>query len=85
MSTISGDDRVLEDPRPEVTVVSLGDSSVNLVCRPWVKPGDYWSVYFDITEKGKEALEENGMSIPFPQRDVHVYQESPAEKVSGRM
>ncbi|MFC1570859.1 mechanosensitive ion channel family protein, partial [Candidatus Omnitrophota bacterium] len=45
------------------------------VCRPWVKPADYWGVYFDTLEKGKEALEEAGLTIPFPQRDVHIYEE----------
>jgi small conductance mechanosensitive channel len=56
-------------------VSELGDSSVNLVCRPWVKPTDYWAVYFDVVEKGKKALEEAGITIPFPQRDVHLYNE----------
>lgn len=72
---VASDDRVLKDPKPVVAVSELGDSSVNLVCRPWVKPQDYWSVYFDTLEKGKIALEKNGITIPFPQRDVHIYQE----------
>ena len=66
---------VLKDPRHTIAVSELADSSVNLVCRPWVRTEDYWNVYFDITEKGKIALEEGGMTIPFPQRDVHLYQE----------
>jgi len=77
MDLVNADDRILKDPAPVVAVSELADSSVNLVCRPWVKPGDYWAVYFDITEKGKEALEANGMTIPFPQNDVHVYQTAP--------
>jgi small conductance mechanosensitive channel len=66
---------VLKDPRHTIAVSELADSSVNIVCRPWVRTEDYWNVYFDITEKAKIALEEGGMTIPFPQRDVHVYQE----------
>lgn len=72
---VSLDPRVLKDPKPLIAVSALADSSVNLVCRPWVKPGDYWNVYFDTLEKGKVDLEKNGITIPFPQRDVHMYQE----------
>ena len=72
---VSSDPRVLKDPKPVVAVSELGDSSVNLVCRPFVKPGDYWAVYFDTLEKGKLELEKNGITIPFPQQDVHFYQE----------
>jgi small conductance mechanosensitive channel len=66
------DIRVLKDPKPTVAVSELGESSVNIVCRPYVKPADYWAVYFDIVEKGKLALEKAGCTIPFPQRDVHI-------------
>ncbi len=72
---IKADSRVLADPAPRIAVSELGDSSVNLVCRPWVKPGDYWDVYFETLEKGKLALEAAGITIPFPQRDVHLYKE----------
>lgn len=75
LKLMNEDPRVLKDPAPLVAVSELGDSSVNLVCRPWVKPSDYWGVYFDAMEQGKLALEAAGMSIPFPQRDVHLYQE----------
>ncbi len=68
--------RVLDSPETVVAVSELGDSSVNLVCRPWVRPADYWDVLFAITENGKLELEANGMTIPFPQRDVHIYEES---------
>jgi small conductance mechanosensitive channel len=74
-SVVSSDDRILKEPKPTIAVSELGDSSVNLVCRPWVAPKDYWDVYFDVTEKGKLALEAAGITIPFPQRDVHMYQE----------
>lgn len=60
---------------PTIAVSELADSSVNLVCRPWVRPQDYWGVYFDTIEKGKLELENRGITIPFPQRDVHVYEE----------
>ena len=66
------DSRVLTDPAPQIVVGELGDSSVNILCRPWVKTEDYWDVKFDILEKGKIALEKNGLSIPFPQHDVHM-------------
>lgn len=65
---------VLEDPAPVVAVTELGDSSVNLVVRPYAKPADYWDVYFAATEAAKKALDAAGISIPFPQRDVHLYQ-----------
>ncbi len=64
--------KVLKEPAPVVAVSELADSSVNLVVRPWCDFNDYWNVYFDTTEKAKHVLEENGISIPFPQRDVHI-------------
>ncbi|MCP4581202.1 MAG: mechanosensitive ion channel [candidate division Zixibacteria bacterium] len=65
---------VLKDPAPTIAVSELADSSVNFVARPWVNTGDYWTVYFDITEKVKMTFDEKGISIPFPQTDVHVHQ-----------
>lgn len=70
---MSKDERILKDPAPQVAMVELADSSVNFVVRPWVNAGDYWSVYFDMTENVKKAMDANGISIPFPQRDVHIY------------
>jgi small conductance mechanosensitive channel len=70
---IAADDRIFKEPEPQVAVSELADSSVNFVVRPWVKVNDYWDVYFDLTEKIKKAFDANGVSIPFPQRDVHVY------------
>jgi small conductance mechanosensitive channel len=67
------DSRVLEDPPVTIAVSELADSSVNLVFRPWVKTEDYWNVRFDLTEKIKNALDEAGISIPFPQQDVHLF------------
>lgn len=73
MGVLKADSRVLQDPAPQVAVVAMADSSVNFVVRPWVKPDDYWDVYFSVTEQSKKALDKAGISIPFPQRDVHIY------------
>ena len=62
---------VLDDPKAFVGVVALGDSSVNLLVRPYSKPRDYWKVYFDVCELGKKALDAGGIEIPFPQMVVH--------------
>jgi small conductance mechanosensitive channel len=67
--------RILADPAPTVAVAELADSSVNLVFRPWVKTADYWDVRFDLTERIKNRLDEAGISIPFPQQDVHLFVE----------
>ncbi len=74
MDVIAADGRVLEEPRPVVAVSELGDSSVNLVVRPWVNASDYWPTRWDLTRALKENLEAAGCSIPFPQRDVHLFQ-----------
>ena len=76
---IAEDSRILKEPATLIAVSELADSSVNFVVRPWVKVEDYWGVYFDLTEKFKKAFDANGVSIPFPQRDVHVYQHGSAE------
>lgn len=75
---IAQDKRILETPAPQIAVSELADSSVNFVVRPWVKVEDYWGVYFDLIEKVKKAFDANGVSIPFPQRDVHLYQHGPS-------
>jgi small conductance mechanosensitive channel len=74
MNLVKSDPRVLKDPEPVVAVSALADSSVNLVVRPWTKPEDYWGLLFDTMEKGKVELEKAGLTIPFPQRDIHMYQ-----------
>lgn len=71
---LARDPRVLEEPEPVVAVLEMADSSVNLVVRPWVETADYWAVYFDLTRSIKLELERNGLTIPFPQRDVHLFQ-----------
>ena len=65
---------VLKDPEPIVKVHELADSSVNFAVRPWVKTENYWDVYWDITRTVKERFDAEGVSIPFPQRDVHLHQ-----------
>jgi small conductance mechanosensitive channel len=72
MKIIESHPKVLKEPAPFVGVKGLGDSSVNLAVRPYVLPADYWTVYFDVYEAGKIALDEAGIIIPFPQMDVHL-------------
>ena len=69
---IAEDPRVLSEPAPSVVVAGLGDSSVDLLVLPWVDPKDYWPVFFELTRKVKETLDENGIEIPFPQRVLHL-------------
>lgn len=71
---IEADARILKDPAPTVAVSELADSSVNFVCRPWVNTADYWDVYFDLTEAVKLTFDQEGISIPFPQQDVHMHE-----------
>ena len=66
---------VLDEPEPVIAVSELADSSVNLICRPWVKTADYWKAYWEITRSVKECFDAEGVSIPFPQRDVHLHTE----------
>lgn len=74
---LTGDERVLADPAPQIVVAELADSSVNIVARPWAKAADYWGLKFEVTETVKKRFDAEGISIPFPQRDVHVYYETP--------
>lgn len=78
---LARDDRVMKDPAPLVAVSELADSSVNFVVRVWTSADDYWPFYFDMLEKVKKRFDAEGISIPFPQRDVHVYAHT--EKESG--
>jgi small conductance mechanosensitive channel len=72
MGIADADERVLDEPAPFVAVSELGESSVNLVMRTWVKSGDYWDVYFDQVERVKLSFDERGISIPYPQMDLHL-------------
>ena len=73
---VNGHELVLKEPEAIVKLHELADSSVNFICRPWVSPGDYWNVYWDITREVKRRFDAENVSIPFPQRDVHIYQET---------
>jgi small conductance mechanosensitive channel len=66
---------VLKEPEPVIKLNELADSSVNFICRPWTKSADYWTVYWDVTRQVKQRFDEAGISIPFPQREVHVRSE----------
>jgi len=77
---VQAHEKTLDDPEPMIRLHTLGDSSVNFIVRPWTKTEDYWGVYWDIMREVKLRFDREGISIPFPQRDVHVYseqQESP--------
>lgn len=74
--TVAADARILKTPECVIAVAELADNSVNFVVRPWVKAEDYWNACFDLTEKIKLAFDKNGISIPFPQRDVHIIQQA---------
>jgi len=74
MNVLKSHEKVLADPEPVVLVMELADSSVNIAARPWVNAADFWVVRSELMEQIKNALEAAGCSIPFPQRDVHLYQ-----------
>jgi small conductance mechanosensitive channel len=71
---VAAEERILDDPACTIAVSELADSSVNFVLRPWVKTSDYWGVKFDLTEAIKKRFDKDGISFPFPQQDVHLYQ-----------
>lgn len=73
-SLVDADERILKDPACTIAVSELADSSVNFVVRPWVASADYWAVRFDLTEAIKKRFDAEGISIPFPQQDVHLIQ-----------
>ncbi len=69
---VSEHSKVLKDPAPQIVVGELADSSVNFNVRPWVNSADYWNVYFDTLEKVKITFDQEGISIPYPQMDIHL-------------
>jgi small conductance mechanosensitive channel len=73
MKIINEDTRIHKEPESMVKIANLGDSSVDFATRVWVNSGDYWNVFFDTNEKIKKAFDSEGISIPFPQQDVHLY------------
>ncbi len=76
LEILNADERVLKDPEPQVVVAELADSSVNFNVRPWCATGDYWGVFFDFQKAIKQRLDQEGVSIPFPQQDVYMHQVS---------
>ena len=72
---VRANDAVLDEPEPMIRLHELGDSSVNFIVRPWVKTEDYWDTHWDLTKAVKLRFDKEGISIPFPQRDVHVYEQ----------
>ena len=79
LEILGNDKRVFKDPEPMVRLHELGDSSVNFIVRPWVKMEDYWDVYWSVTRTVKLRFDEEGISIPFPQRDVHLFPQATQE------
>ena len=75
MSVLVANSKVMQDPAPFIGVLEMGDSSVNFAVRPHCLPADYWDVFFSVNEEVKKALDKNSISIPFPQRDVHLIQQ----------
>lgn len=75
---LAADERVLTEPAPTIGVLELGESSINFAVRPWVKSTDYFATLFDLNQTIKERFDDAGITIPFPQRDVHLYQTKPA-------
>lgn len=74
---VEADERILDDPKPRIVVGELGDSSVNILCQPYVRPADFLAVKFDLIEKVKLKFDEEGVTIPFPQRVLHVVVDGP--------
>jgi small conductance mechanosensitive channel len=74
---LAAEDRILDEPAPTIAVSELADSSVNFIVRPWAKTADYWGVKFDLTESIKKRFDQDGISFPYPQQDVHLYKQQP--------
>ena len=74
---------VLDDPKPVIRVNELADSSVNFICRPWTKTSDYWDVYWDLTQQIKENFDAAGISIPYPQQDLHIKPENTKAQITS--
>ena len=72
--TLNQDARVLQEPEPLIAVAGLGDSSVDIMVRPWTNNADWWQFKLDMTKEIKQRFDEEGITIPFPQRDIHLHQ-----------
>ena len=77
LKLIEADSRVDNEPEPFIAVKELADSSVNIVVRVWSDAGDYWGIFYDMQENVKKAFDANGISIPYPQSDVHMHEAKP--------
>ncbi len=77
---LAKESRILEEPAPTIGVLALADNSVNFAFRPWVNAADYWGVHFDLHAAVKTRFDEEGIGIPYPQRDVHLYQQEASAK-----
>ncbi|GEK49047.1 mechanosensitive ion channel family protein [Bisbaumannia pacifica] len=86
---LAADARILPTPAPNIRMSAMGESSIDWIVRPWVKAADYWDVYWDLTEQIKRRFDAEGISIPFPQRDVHLYhhgaESAPAEAIPAKV
>ncbi len=71
-AVLAAEERVLKDPEPVIGLLEMADSSVNFAVRPWVATGDYWPTRFSLQEEIKLRFDAEGISIPFPQRDLHI-------------
>jgi small conductance mechanosensitive channel len=76
---LTSHEKVLEEPEPVVKLHALGESSVNFITRPWVNRDDYWDVYWDVTREVKMRFDAEDVTIPFPQRDVHLHASAKAD------
>jgi len=82
---LASEDRILKDPEPTIGVLELADNSVNFAVRPWVNSADYWGVYFDLHAAVKATFDQEGIGIPYPQRDIHIHQvEAPQKKTTKK-
>jgi len=77
---VQASEKILDDPEPVIRLHNLGESSVDFIVRPWAKTSDYWDVFWDVTRQVKLRFDQEGISIPFPQRDVHFYQEGAQDR-----
>lgn len=77
---VNSDERILKEPAPNVAVHALGDSSVDFICRPWVATADYWAVFWHLQETVKMEFDKAGITIPYPQRDMHIVSDINLEK-----
>lgn len=72
---LANDDRILDDPAPQIAISELGDNAVGMIVRPWTKKENYWALKFDLTKRIKEVFDEKSISFPYPQCDVHLFQQ----------